>query len=287
MAARTACARPLPPEPGRANPSTDPPLLCLLPRSCTFADWKCGGPGMSAGVGFPTQGTTNGKCGLWGGGLDPGRFPNNDGTPNRRYSERCCPWTDRGSRTVGFHCHDLPFGASCTEANQCADPYVCGYNNTCHFPLAPGEPCCNPNNGQGCHDFLCGPRGANKGIGWPGMSDPTNGKCGRWDIDNDYDNLGPGYQERCCPPGQGSEGSGEECHRIPAGGSCKEANQCDVGLVCGHNRTCHVPLPVGSPCCDDNGNNCHEYAPPPLLLLLTPSQNRVPSQPFAAACVVD
>ena len=80
-------------------------------------DWKCGAPGAHWGVGWPTMeqefsGLRNGKCGLWGGGgLDPARFPNADGSPNYRYTERCCPWTVRGSQTVGFQCHDLPFGA--------------------------------------------------------------------------------------------------------------------------------------------------------------------------------
>ena len=82
-------------------------------------DWKCGGPGADWGIGWPTQGNVeNGKCGNWGHN-DAQLFARSDGSPNYMYNERCCPWTQRGSTTIGFPCHDLPEGATCSEANQC------------------------------------------------------------------------------------------------------------------------------------------------------------------------
>lgn len=117
-------------------------------------DFRCGAPGAHWGLGwFGLSDPRNGKCSWWDGGRDPFRFPNADGSPNYRYKQRCCPWTERGSQTGGDWCHDLPFGASCTEANQCEDGLLCGWNYTCHRPLPAGSPCCNPSDGTGCHDL--------------------------------------------------------------------------------------------------------------------------------------
>ena len=70
-------------------------------------DFRCGAPGAHWGLGwFGLSDPRNGKCSWWDGGRDPFRFPNADGSPNYRYKQRCCPWTERGSQTGGAWCHD-------------------------------------------------------------------------------------------------------------------------------------------------------------------------------------
>ena len=229
----------------------------------------CGPLGAGWGQGWTGMGdATNGKCGRWGYGEHHSRAGAqwDHDTLGPGYRERCCPQTWEGSQGSGEECHRLPFGATCTEMNQCGDNLVCGYNFTCHYTLAAGEPCCNPDNGNDCHDWLCGPARAGYGQAWPPNPftphlnlNPTHGKCGRWDGHRDQGNLGHAYKERCCPhTDAGSTGLGEECRNLPFGATCQQLDQCEYGLTCGNNRTCHYPLPAGSPCCDADGSNCHD-----------------------------
>ena len=59
---------------------------CCNPDGGGCEDWKCGAPGASWGYGWPFQGTANGKCASWNTHLDPERYANSDGTPNKRYA---------------------------------------------------------------------------------------------------------------------------------------------------------------------------------------------------------
>lgn len=213
----------------------------------------CGPANAGYGTGYALQqGETNGKCGHFNNGNG---ITESDATRynSPAFTKRCCPPTVIGSTSVGFDCKDLPPGEDCHNRDQCEAGYVCGYSGKCEPPLAAGEPCANPIDGGGQDDVLCGPYGAGYGAG-------GNGKCGTWDSDSDAANLGLGYTERCCPQTKrGSQTIGFQCHDIPFGGSCTEANQCGNELVCGHNHTCHHPLPAGSPCCDENGGNCQDW----------------------------
>jgi hypothetical protein len=215
---------------------------------------------------------TNGVCKFWDNHDDPTTFG------SKAYTERCCPNTHKGSNTVGNECFDLPFGATCKQGDQCEEGLACGYNGTCHYLLPPGSPCCNPADGGGCNDWLCQGSG---GVG-------GNGACKTWD-GRDRNELGLAYTERCCPTShRGTHTVGNECFDIPlsvtyeqtglpgsptitTAGSCKQQDQCAHPYVCDlrgsppdgsphddTDHTCVVPLDAGEPCCDTNGNNCHD-----------------------------
>ena len=239
-------------------------------------DWMCGMPAFNVGAPWANMleefgGKSNGRCKKWGGDIDPSRFPNTDGIASLRYKYRCCPWTNRSATWQSDYCMDIPDGGSCTHHDQCQKNMVCGHNNTCHSPMPTGEPCCDPATGTDCRDFICGETGSNWRSGWPGMDHTLggHGKCGLWgqgvhhsqdDNTDDSVQYGLAYTKRCCPStARGAGTANEMCYDLPKGADCIDEDQCAQGLVCGMNYTCHEPLDLGEPCCDDNGADCKDY----------------------------
>jgi hypothetical protein len=239
-------------------------------------DWICGMPAFDVGAPWPNMraefgGKSNGRCKKWGGDIDPARFPNADGNASLRYKYRCCPWTNRSATWQSDYCMDIPEGGSCIHHDQCQKNMVCGHNNTCHRLRPAGEPCCDPETGTDCRDFICGDTGANWRSGWPDMDHTLggHGKCGLWgqgvhhSQDNNTDDsvqYGLEFTKRCCPSTKRGAGTANEmCYDLPEGADCIDEDQCAKGLVCGMNYTCHAPLDLGEPCCDDNGTDCKDY----------------------------
>jgi hypothetical protein len=171
----------------------------------------------------------NGKCGNWGHN-DPALFPQSDGKPNYMYKERCCPWTTRGSTTIGFPCHDLPEGATCSEANQCGS-----------YPKQrPSE----DGSGGGTNDpFVAGMF------------------CGHSPIDqspstSDYANYDP--KERVEQGSNPNTKRQDDRLALLNDYEYDKARNWDPSNLL---QKCTKALLPGEPCCDEDGSNCHGTRP--------------------------
>ena len=234
------------------------------------------------------------------------------------YTERCCPQTDRGSSTVGEECHDLPFGATCKEANQCADQLVCGHNRTCHRPSdrasraatrtattatttcvvlgAPATALAGSARASPTAATASAARGTTATPPTWARSSPSAAACrptwcrvGGQRVPRhpraDHLRRRHGHPDQPGAPRAGRV-VGHQLEQVRHGqapgppaaatgivtqaGGCKQLDQCADGLVCdlrGNGprdspfQTDHQCIPVmdaGSPCCNDNGHECHD-----------------------------
>ena len=175
---------------------------------------------------------------------DPRTDPRTDPSPRfqTRYNERCCPWTQRGSTTVGFPCHDLPEGATCSEANQCGS-----------FPKQ------RPNDGDGDSNGFDG----TDDLLVPGLfcgDSPMAQDTGRHDsnIYAQYDPKDPNVQQGSDPTNTPHH---DRQHIITLYNQTTPGDWDPSNLV----QKCTKVLLPGEPCCDADGSNCHDWcAPCPL-----------------------